>query len=125
MPVRPVRILFLDDDTLVLNALRRTLRKEPFELHFTESPDIAFELVASHSIDVVVSDYSMPTMSGAIFFAELARRHPHVRRVLMTGQSDKAVTASAQVMGQVEVILEKPWNNQELIQALRAFDQRP
>jgi len=122
MPAPPTSFLFLDDDPLVLRALRRTLRKEPFDTYFTESPEEAFDLIAAHNVHIVVSDVFMPTMSGLVFFAELARRFPKVRRVFMSGKTDGASLAVAHATGTVEAILEKPWNNQELIRTLHALD---
>ena len=95
MTEQATRFLFIDDDELVISALRRALRREPFEVFFTSDPELAFRMVKDHNIDVVVSDHSMPAMTGVEFFAILRRLHEGVRRVMMTGQSDREITMGA------------------------------
>ncbi|MBM4281969.1 MAG: response regulator [Deltaproteobacteria bacterium] len=108
------RILFIDDDELILNALRRTLRKEPFECFFSNDPEMAMRIVKDERIDIVVSDHSMPGMTGIEFFALLVRLHKHVMRVMMTGQADRATTVRAINDGQVHRFIDKPWNDDEI-----------
>jgi DNA-binding NtrC family response regulator len=114
MEERRVRILFIDDDELILSALRRTLRKEPYELFFSSDPEMAMSTVKDERIDIVVSDHSMPGMTGIEFFALLVRLHKDVFRVMMTGQGDRATTVRAINDGQVHRFLDKPWNDDEL-----------
>jgi response regulator RpfG family c-di-GMP phosphodiesterase len=116
------RFLFIDDDELVLSAIRRALRKEPYEVHFTSDPDSAFRMVKDLRIDVVVSDHSMPQMTGVEFFALLRRLNENVRRVMMTGQSDREITLAAINSGRVERFVEKPWTNEALCKTLRELD---
>jgi DNA-binding NtrC family response regulator len=116
------RFLFIDDDELVISAVRRALRRESFETYFTSDPESAFRMVKEHSIDAVVSDHSMPTMTGIEFFSILRRLHENVRRVMMTGQSDREITLGAINSGRVERFIEKPWTNEALSQALRELD---
>jgi DNA-binding NtrC family response regulator len=108
------RILFIDDDELILSALRRTMRKEPFACFFTSDPEMAMQIVKAEKIDIVVSDHSMPGMTGIEFFALLVRLHKNVMRVMMTGQADRATTVRAINDGQVHRFLDKPWNDDEL-----------
>lgn len=109
-----VRILFIDDEDLVLNSLRRALRNESFETFFTTDPEQAFRLVKEESIDIVVSDQSMPNMSGTEFLGILRRLHEHVVRVMLTGQSDRETTLNAINDGHVHRFLDKPWDNVKL-----------
>ena len=122
MTEQATRFLFIDDDELVLSALRRALRREPIEVFFTSDPELAFRMVKDNNIDVVVSDHSMPAMTGVEFFAILRRLHEGVRRVMMTGQSDLEITMGAINNGRVERFIEKPWTNQDLCRILRELD---
>ncbi len=118
------RILFIDDDELILSALRRTLRKEPFECFFSNDPEMAMRIVKDERIDIVVSDHSMPGMTGIEFFALLVRLHKHVMRVMMTGQADRATTVRAINDGQVHRFIDKPWNDDELKAVLADLAQQ-
>ena len=122
MTEKATRFLFIDDDDLVISALRRALRREPFEVFYTSDPESAFRMIKEENIDVVVSDHSMPSMTGVEFFAILRRLHEGVRRVMMTGQSDREITMGAINSGRVERFIEKPWTNQDLCRILRELD---
>jgi DNA-binding NtrC family response regulator len=118
------RILFIDDDELILSALRRTLRKEPYECFFSNDPEMAMRIVKDEKIEIVVSDHSMPGMTGIEFFALLVRLHKDVMRVMMTGQSDRATTVRAINDGQVHRFIDKPWNDDELKAVLADLAQQ-
>jgi DNA-binding NtrC family response regulator len=114
----PVKILFVDDERLILNALRRTLTKEGFELHFTSDPMSTAKLVGEHKIDIVVSDYIMPEMSGVEVLSLIARLHANTARIMMTGQADRTATIRAINEGSIERFIEKPWDDGELRRTL-------
>ncbi len=114
----PAQILFLDDEQPVLNAMRRALRKEGFELHFTTDPDEALRMLGEKKIDVVVSDHLMPQMTGLEFFTLASRLHPRVFRVMLTGQADVDTAIRAINEGQVHKFLTKPWDDAQLKRTL-------
>ncbi|MBI1945885.1 MAG: response regulator [Deltaproteobacteria bacterium] len=136
----PIKILFVDDEQLILSALRRSLRREGFELYFTADPSAAARLVGEHQIDIVVSDYMMPEQSGVEVLALIGRLHQHTVRIMMTGQADREATIRAINEGNIHRFIEKPWDDAELKRILhevarsiqvrrqsepRSADQRP
>lgn len=114
-----IKILFVDDEQLILHALRRTLRREPFEVLFTDEPASAGRLIAEHGVDIVVCDYMMPGMSGVEVLAAIARSFPHTIRIMMTGQADSQATIRAINEGSIHRFLEKPWADDHLKRVLR------
>lgn len=106
-----VKILFLDDETLILNALRRSMRREGFELFFSSDPFEAVKLIGEHKIDIIVSDHMMPQMTGVEVLALVRRLHPHCTRIMMTGQADRDATIRAINEGNIHRFLEKPWDD--------------
>lgn len=115
----PLRLLLLDDEQPVLNALRRVLRKEGYDITLCSDPDSALRLVRELEIDVVVSDHLMPGMTGTEFFTLASRLHPHVTRIMLTGQADMDVAIRAINEGHVHRFLTKPWDDEQLKQVLR------
>lgn len=109
-----MRVLFVDDEQLILNALRRTLRNEGFELFFTTDPLCAPRMIAEERIDVIVSDHMMPDMSGVELLALVRSLHRNVVRVMMTGQADLSATIRAVNEGAVHRFIEKPWDDAQL-----------
>jgi response regulator RpfG family c-di-GMP phosphodiesterase len=114
----PVRILFIDDELLILSALRRSLRKEGHELFFTPDPQAAAGIVGKENIDIVVSDYQMPGMTGVDVLSLIARLHRHTTRIMMTGQADRQATIRAINEGCIHRFIEKPWDDAELKRVL-------
>jgi HD-like signal output (HDOD) protein/CheY-like chemotaxis protein len=93
----PRRVLFVDDDPSILQALARMLRPLRHDLHpeFAESGKDALALLAESPFDVVVADMRMPGMDGATFLTEVQKRHPHVIRIIFSGQSETAAAMRA------------------------------
>jgi len=85
------RILFVDDDPLVLTGLQRMLRslRQEWEMEFVESGTRALERMAATPFDVVVTDMQMPGMNGAELLTEVMRRHPSTVRIVLSGHADK------------------------------------
>jgi len=84
-------ILFVDDDPLVLSALRRMLRGlcGEWEMEFVAGAAEALERMAQMPFDVIVTDMRMPGMNGAELLEEVMRRHPRTVRIILSGYADK------------------------------------
>jgi len=61
------RILFVDDEPMILNGLQRTLRKmrHEWEMMFVSSATEALQILDANPMDVVVTDLKMPEMDGS------------------------------------------------------------
>ena len=88
------RILFVDDEPMVLKGLQRTLRKmrSEWDMVFKESGKQALDILASAPFDVVVSDLRMPEMDGAQLLAEVKNKHPQVVRIILSGHVEQETT---------------------------------
>lgn len=86
----PRRVLFVDDEQSILQALARMLRPLRHDLHpeFAQSGKDALALLATQQFDVVVADMRMPGMDGAQLLAEVQKRHPHLIRIMFSGHSE-------------------------------------
>ena len=112
-------VLFVDDEANVLNALRRSLRKEEFQVYFALGPEEAMEVFKENDIDVVVSDHLMPSMDGLTFPKMVKNLYPRTIRVLLTGHADLQMAIQAINEGEVFRFLTKPWNDLELKMTLK------
>ena len=81
-------ILFVDDEEDILKALKRSLRSEPYEQYYVQSAEEALELMAHHSIHVLVSDMRMTPMSGTELLEKVASRYPEIIRMVISGWAD-------------------------------------
>src|SRR5437879_2935293 len=78
------KILFVDDEPENLKLTERAFRQNHTVL-MAESPQQAFDFLATHKISLVVSDQRMPAMSGLEFLEAVRERSPHTIRYLLTG----------------------------------------
>jgi len=88
------RILFVDDEPMVLKGLQRTLRKmrQDWDMTFVSSGREALNVLVKNPMDVIVSDMRMPEMDGGRLLAEVKKQHPHVVRIILSGQLDQEMT---------------------------------
>lgn len=107
-------ILFVDDDVIVLKALRRLFLSENYVTYFASSGSEGLEILQQNAVDLVISDMSMPGMNGAEFLAQVVKRWPETTRILLTGYVDLQSTIEAVNKGRIFHYCNKPWNNQEL-----------
>jgi CheY-like chemotaxis protein len=111
----------VDDVRLVLTSLRRMLERAGFHVEAAESGAGALALLAGTEVDVVLSDFMMPGMNGIELLGEVAAKWPRVRRAMLTAQADKELLDRALADGLLHAAFQKPWNNLELAEALRAL----
>jgi len=109
------RVLFVDDERLVLEGLRDSLRRYPFVILSARSADEGFEILDSQDIDVVVSDERMPGMTGSEFLALVCERHPETVRIMLSGQQGPAAGERALREAEVFRFVHKPSSAPELV----------
>lgn len=115
-----VKILFVDDEQPILQAIRRLLRDFPYEVETIANPMQALERLQEIAPDVVISDYRMPGMDGVVFLQNVAERLPDTMRLLLTGFADVAIAQEAINSARVYRFLTKPWRETELHAAIES-----
>ena len=112
------RILFVDDEERILNALKSIFRNK-YHVFTATSGDQAFEFLKRFRVHLVVSDQRMPGMPGVELLRHAKELSPTTVRILLTGYSDLASIVGSINEGEVYRFINKPWNNQD-IQAIVA-----
>jgi DNA-binding NtrC family response regulator len=108
--------VIVDDEEMVITSVRAYLELETeFEIHGFTEPEQAVKHMESHLVDIAVSDYLMPRMSGIQFLARAKQIQPEASRVLLTGHADKQ--SAIQAINEVGLYqyVEKPWENAQLL----------
>ncbi len=120
-------VVFVDDEEIVLQSLSAmmSLAGESCEAEFAQSGDEALAIIEElhargERVSVVIADYIMPAMKGDALLVEVHRRWPHVRTIMLTGQSDMSGVARAINEGNLFRYIDKPFDNQDLIFTIRA-----
>ncbi|ASP40315.1 hypothetical protein CHH28_17245 [Bacterioplanes sanyensis] len=113
------QLLIVDDESGILQAIRRMLRAEPWQILEAHSGDEACQLLNQHAIDLLITDYKMPGMNG-IELCRYARQHsPATYRLLLSGQVDYNSLRNAWRLGDIHRFVAKPWDNLLLTMDIR------
>ena len=113
------RILLVDDDPHVLEGLKRTLRKEPYEVLTADSGDAALAVLARERVDAVVADEMMPGMSGSELLSVVCHLYPATVRIVLTGHANLESALRAINEGRIYRYLTKPCDDLELKVTIR------
>jgi HD-like signal output (HDOD) protein len=108
------RVLFVDDEPMILGGLRNALRKQrsKWDMVFVESGEAALAAFEQAPFDVVVTDMRMPGMDGAALLQKVRERYPQAARVILSGQASSDDMLRA--MGAMQQFLSKPCDVVEL-----------
>lgn len=118
------RLLLVDDETNILQALRRTLMRafqgEELRIELFEEPHAALARAEETAFDLVISDYRMPTMDGVSFLKAFRARQPDAIRLILSGTTDFDTLVSAINEAEIHRYLIKPWADEEVVATVRA-----
>lgn len=107
-PIGPA-LLIVDDNEMVLEALRRSLAASGCRIFTTTRPEEALGIVEREGVSILLSDMDMPRLNGLELVALVKRAHPEVVRILLTGRGSMEAALSAINEGEVFRFLTKPW----------------
>lgn len=118
------KILLVDDEQNVLNALRRELQGA-YTIEAISNPLDALEHSRDTPFDLVIADYKMPEMNGVEFLKQFGKQQPDAARIMLSGQADfNALIGSINEI-HIYRFMEKPWDKTELATTLaEALSQR-
>jgi CheY-like chemotaxis protein len=115
-------VLFVDDETRILSALQRGLRREGYRILVARSPERALEMLEAEAVDVLVTDQKMPGMSGLQLLERVASRWPGIRRELITGWPEEIPPERIAALD-IRALLPKPWDDAVLKRVLQKLTQ--
>jgi serine/threonine-protein kinase len=110
-------ILYLDDEARCLDLFREVFGGE-YDVRTASTPEEARRLLAEEPADVVISDQTMPGLSGKEFLAEVAASHPSAYRVLLTGNLTAGDAIGELGAGVVQAFVTKPWDKHDIARVL-------
>lgn len=129
MNERPLkRVLLVDDEAAVVNAVRRDMQAPPhvryeYEIEGYTDPAAALARAHEQAFDLVISDYRMPGMDGLELLQALGRIQPDCARIVLSGQTDMAALARMINETHIYRFVPKPWHDYFLkSSAVQALD---
>ncbi|MES2074804.1 MAG: EAL domain-containing protein [Pseudomonadota bacterium] len=107
-------LLLLDDEPHILAALARLLKRDGYTILRANTAAEAFELLALHEVQVIVSDQRMPQMNGTEFLSRVKQLYPRTVRIILSGYTELDSVLGAINSGEIYRFYTKPWDDQNL-----------
>ncbi len=114
------RILFVDDEEMLVDLNGERLSRLGYDVVTTTSSTKALELFENepHGFDLVISDYTMPHLTGLDLAERMWKTRPDIPIIICTGHNDNVLFESAKKTG-VEEFLLKPQSRDDLARTIR------
>lgn len=112
-----IRVFVVDDDVFVAEVVSAVLSHAGFEVSTFNDALSAARHARQSAPQVVITDYSMPQITGLMLAAWLRENCPECKIVILTGEA--AVVAEHAVVGLRFTLLKKPATPSELIAAVQ------
>jgi adenylate cyclase len=103
-------LLFVDDETDILEILVDFFTDEGYELHTATRASDAIRIMDQHPVDFILSDLKLPDSSGSDFLEKVRETHPEVVRVLTSGYFDVRFGEVEEDERNGTYYLSKPWD---------------
>jgi DNA-binding NtrC family response regulator len=117
-------IFYFDDETVHLDIFREMFGDE-YDVSVASTLSEARRIISEYAPDIIISDWSMPEISGVDFLREARAARPHSFRIMVTGVGQVGDVIAEISTGLVQLFITKPWNEAEMHRALeRALRMR-
>ncbi len=113
-------IMVVDDDDIILLALKETLNLEGYTTYTFNNPPEALEALKTKSFALIISDQRMGEYSGHEFLAEAKHIQADAVRILITGVLNPRTIIEALNDGEVFRFIPKPWIRSDLVYHIKA-----
>jgi Response regulator containing CheY-like receiver, AAA-type ATPase, and DNA-binding domains len=114
------RILLVEDDEYLAEALQEALEDQGYRVQWAEDGTAALRLLAAKSFDLVVSDVQMRPMDGYTLLKALSVQHDAPPVLMMTAWGTISEAVQALQNGAVDYVV-KPFTVDVLLEKLRKF----
>lgn len=117
-------LLVVEDDLNTLAGLVELLKDEGYRVEGAACGQKALEMVARHSFDLVICDYSLPDIDGLKVCHELRRRQPALVMFLVTGFYNTEIINAARE-NSINKVITKPIVLDDLLDSLVRYSKDP
>ena len=122
-PARTTRLLLVEDDRILSDALSRTLELSGFTVYVTGFGEDALDLARAYRFDVVVLDLSLPDMPGQQVLQQLRQARPDTPVIILSGETDLEAKIENFMEGADDYVT-KPFHRDELVARIHAVLRR-
>ena len=119
-----VSILVVDDEEIILVALKESFSKYNYNVLASADPKEALRFLREESFAVIICDQRMGEITGLDFFQECKKIQPDASRVLITGVLTLQTVIDAVNQAEIFRFVAKPWIREELLATIDSAAQR-
>jgi response regulator RpfG family c-di-GMP phosphodiesterase len=116
--MRKHTLLVIDDEMDVCDSVHDLLRRQ-FTVLKARSAEEGLKLMQEHEVHIIMTDQRMPRVTGVELLTRAFRGHHQAVRMLFTGYADLESIIQAINQGHIFKFLKKPWQPDELEEAVR------
>ena len=116
------RILVIDDQEPIRRIVRRALEQAGHEVLDASDGAMGMQLLASHPVEVVISDIFMPGQDGIITLRQIRKQYPAVKVIVISGGDSSGILdlrQDAELLGALKS-LPKPFTAREIVDAVKS-----
>jgi CheY-like chemotaxis protein len=115
---RTVNVLVVDDEQVVLDSIRKLLRKENCRIRTALSAQEGLDILKEEPIDIVLTDLMMPEIDGLEMMKMIREDHPRMPVIMITGYATINTALQATKLGAFDYIA-KPFSRKELVGVMK------
>jgi DNA-binding response OmpR family regulator len=119
-----MRILVIEDEHRIAEALKKGLEQERYAVDLAYTGNDGYELAAYEDYDLIVMDLMLPGMNGNVLCAKLRKENIHTPILMLTAKSQVSDKVQGLDSG-ADDYLTKPFAFEELLSRMRALLRRP
>jgi cyclic di-GMP phosphodiesterase len=116
-------VLVVDDDPLVTRLIQRQAAELDFEILTAAEPLAAISLLLKEKIDIVISDYKMPAISGVELLTLVRLNWPLAACIMITASNDIHLAEEVVKSNLVHFFISKPWKKDAFLRVLERASQ--
>lgn len=117
-------ILIVDDEEIVLVALRDTLLREGYEVVSSPHAVHALSVLQEQEFSVIITDQQMPMVTGLEFLSQVRQIQPDASRILITAVLNISTLIDAINKAEIYRFIVKPWSREDLLAAVKSAVER-
>lgn len=115
---KTVNVLVIDDEQIVLDSIRKLLKRDNYTVHTALSVPEALKVMKNTAVDVILTDLMMPEVDGLELMAMVKKEHPNLPVIMITGYATINTALQATQLGAFDYIA-KPFSKKELLGVLK------
>ena len=118
MSEKIINVLYVDDEQNNLISFKANFKKH-FNIYYAVNAIEAEIILNQQLIHVLVTDQKMPIKLGTELLEESVKKYPEQTRIMLTAFAYTVEVREAFQKGHIFIILDKPWNDVQLIDAIK------